>query len=90
MADKQPPQTTMPPVTLPPTMPPFVGPPISLAQGGESYTPTGLRIASGEADEKKFSIGFKQEGKGGMFTFLSITQMVRWNSSRQRYLRMVN
>lgn len=68
MADKQPPVTTMPPVTLPPTMPPLVGPPISLAQGAVQYAPSGGRIAAGEADEKRFFIGFIQDGKGGTVT----------------------
>lgn len=62
MADKQPPQTTMPPVTVPPaytTMPPVL--PQGTAIGGLG----GPEIAFGEADEKRFSIGFKREGKGG-------------------------
>jgi hypothetical protein len=68
MADKQPPQTTMPPVTLPPpqtTMPPMTMRPPVLPEGTAIGALGGPEIAFGEADEKKFSIGFKQEGKGG-------------------------
>lgn len=71
MADKQPPVTTMPPVTLPPAGPPVTTPPPTLlVEGAVQYAPSGSQIAFGEADEKKFSIGFKQEGKGGTVNLL--------------------
>ena len=69
MADKQPPVTTMPPVTLPPARPPVTTPPPTLlVEGAVQYAPSGGRIAAGEADEKRFFIGFIQDGKGGTVT----------------------